>query len=189
MTHQHRELFNTRPLVAFRRPKSIKNHVVRNAPKDTDSPKTTEPCGRNCALCKSIRSSETITNPQTGITVKINDGGTCQSSHLIYAAICKKCGKIYVGETGCTLAKRFGQHRHDIKSRPDNNELAGHFHQDDHDLDDLEVMILQTGLSKSRAQREYFEDKWICKLQTKVDTGINEQLHHYAKEMYQCFKK
>ena len=77
----------------------------------------------------------------------------------------------------------------DIKrSRPDNNELAGHFHQDGHDLDDLEVMILQTGLSKSRAQREYFEDKWICKLQTKVGTGINEQLHHYAKQMYQCFK-
>ena len=181
-------IFDTRPLIAFRRPKSIRNHVVRNSPPKDPSPKTTEPCGRNCVLCKSIRSSETITNPQTGITIKINDGGNCQSSQLIYAAICKKCGKIYVGETGCSLAKRFGQHRHDIRSRPDNNELAGHFHQDGHDLDDLEVMILQTGLSKSRAQREYFEDKWICKLQTKVDTGINEQLHHYAKQMYQCFK-
>ena len=93
---------------------------------------------------------------------------------------------MYVGETGCLLAKRFGKHRHDIKSRPDNNELAILVHQDDHDL---EVMILQTGLSKSRAEREDFQDKWICKLQTKVCTGINEQMHNHAKEMYQCFKQ
>ena len=50
-------------------------------------------------------------------------------------------------------------------------------------------MILQTGLSKSRAEIEYIEDKWIWKLQTKVSIGINEQLRHHAKEMYQCFKQ
>ena len=132
-------------------------------------------------ICKHIRSTETITNPQNGTTIKINDGGTCKSSKLIYAATCKKCKLIYVGETGCSLADRFGKHRHD-------NELAKHFHKDHH-LNDLEVLILQTGLSKSRAQREQFEDRWICKLQTKTPTGINEKLNHYAKEMYNCFKE
>lgn len=182
------KVFTNRPMVAFRRAKSIRNHVVRNsAPKDRP-PKTTEPCGRNCALCKNIRSSETITNQQNGITIKINDGGTCKSSQLIYAATCKKCNLIYVGETGCSLADRFGKHRHDMKSRPDNNELAKHFHKD-HDLSDMEVLILQTGLSKSRAQRERFEDQWICKLQTKTPTGVNEKCNHFAKHMYNCFKK
>jgi epoxyqueuosine reductase QueG len=59
----------------------------------------------------------------------------------VYAAICKQCGKIYICETGCPLTKRFGQHRHDTKSRPDDNELAGHFHHRPYiRVGDLEVM-------------------------------------------------
>ena len=157
------KVFTSRPLVAYRRPKSIKNHVIKNTtPKIR--PNTTEPCGK-CILCKNIKSSETITNSLADITIKINDGGTCKSKNLIYAVRCKKDGKIYIGETGDTLAGRFGKHRYDIKSRPDNNELAEHFHCD-HDLGDMEVMILQSGHSKSRSQREHYEDKWICRLQT-----------------------
>ena len=67
--------------------------------------------------------------------------------------MCTECKIIHVVETGYSLAKRFGKHRRDIKSRPDNNELASHFHKD-HNFDDLEVQILQTGLSKSRSQHE-----------------------------------
>ena len=182
------KVFTSRPMVAFRRPKSIKNHVVKNAATREPPPKTTEPCGRNCALCKHIRTSETITNPQNGITIKVNDGGNCKSKQLIYAATCKKCKMIYVGETGCSLAERFSKHRHDFKARPDNNELANHFFKD-HDLCDLEVQILQTGLSKSRAQREQYEDRWICRLQTKAPTGVNVQIHHFGKHMYRCFEK
>ena len=182
------KIFNTHPMVAFRRPKSIKNHVVKNAPKRDTPPKVTEPCGRNCALCKNIRTSENITNPQNGITIKVNDGGNCKSKQLIYAATCKKCKMVYVGETGCSLAERFGKHRHDMKSRPDNNELASHFYKN-HDLNDLEVQILQTGLSKSRAQREQHEDRWICRLQSKSPTGVNEKINHFGKHMYETFKK
>ena len=31
---------------------------------------------------------------------------------------------VYIEETGCSLAERFGKHRHDMKSRPENNKLA-----------------------------------------------------------------
>ena len=31
-------------------------------------------------------------------------------------------------------------------------------------------------LSKSRAQREHFEDRWVCRLQTKQKTGINQEI-------------
>ena len=73
---------------------------------------------------------------------------------------------------------------------PNNNELAEHFHQNDHFFDkDLEVLILQSGLSKSRAQREYFEDRWICRLQTKQKTGINQDIKQYARDMYMSFSK
>ena len=41
---------------------------------------------QNCVLRKNICSSETITNPQTGVTIKINNGRNCQSSRLMYTA-------------------------------------------------------------------------------------------------------
>ena len=180
-------IFPSNPLVAYRRPKCVKNFVVNNKSSSKNVHKTTEKCGK-CKLCPQIRTTETITNPHKNITIDINDGGTCRSRDVIYAAICKKCNLIYIGETGDQLKDRFSKHRHDAKKRPDNNDLAEHFYQDDHDFDkDLEVLILQSGLSKSRAQREYFEDRWICRLQTLQKTGINRKMNKYGKEMYSAF--
>ena len=34
----------------------------------------------------------------------------------------------------CSLSERFGKHRHDIKSRHDNNEMISHFHKDRHNI-------------------------------------------------------
>ena len=182
------KIFPSKPIVAYRRAKSIKNYVVKNKVSPTETkPTTTKPCGK-CKLCKNIWTCESVKNKKSNITFKINDGGTCQSKDLIYAARCKKHDLIYVGQTGEKLCTRFAKHRWDITDRPANNELADHFHKD-HKLEDMEVTILQTGLSKSRMQREYFEDRWICKLQTLQDTGINKDTHQYAKDMYQCFAR
>ena len=100
--------------------------------------------------------------------------------------MCKKHNLICVGQTGERLCDRFSKHRYDIKNRPDNSELAEHFHKN-HSDGDMEVLILQSGLEKSKAQREYFEDKWICRLQTLQPTGININTNQYAKDMYTCF--
>ena len=176
-------------MVAYRRPKCIKNFVVKNNSKllEKDTPTTTTKCGK-CKLCPQIRTTETITNPQNNITIEIKDGGTCRSKGVIYAAICKKCNKIYVGQTGEELKDRFSKHRYDIKKRPDNSELAQHFHKD-HCIDqDMEVLILQSGLTKSERQREHAEDRWICRLQTMAPAGgINLKMEHFAEEMYASF--
>ena len=37
------------------------------------------------------------------ILVKINPGGTCWSSGIVYTVRCRKCDLIYVGETGYEL--------------------------------------------------------------------------------------
>ena len=182
-------IFPSNPMVAYRRPKCIKNFVVNNKSASRKSHRTTEKCG-HCKLCPQIRTTETITNPQKNITIEIKDGGTCRSKNVIYAAICKKCDLIYIGQTGDPLNERFSKHRYDAKKRPNNNELAEHFHQHDHSFDkDLEVLILQSGLSKSRAQREHFEDRWICRLQTRQKTGINQDIKQYARDMYMPFSK
>lgn len=172
--------------MAFRRPKSIETYLVRNNRLSQEKkPTSTHPCGK-CKLCRNICTADSITNTKQNITIELKDGGNCQSKNLVYAARCKKHDFICVGHTGERLCDRFAKHRYDIKKRPDNSELAEHFHKD-HTEDDMEVLILQSGLTKSRSQREWYEDRWICRLQTMQPTGINTEIHQYAKDMYECF--
>ena len=70
---------------------------------------------------------------------------------------------------------------------PDNCELAKHFHTG-HDKSDIEVCILESGIS-SLEERELREEKWICRLQTLHPTGINKDTKHYAKHMYTSYKQ
>ena len=152
----------------------------------------TEPCRKpKCRMCKDIISTSTITNKKKNIKLKAENGGNCQTTNLIYAAICTRHEFVCVGQTGSSLASRFSKHRHDIKQRPDNSEIAEHFHKD-HSDGDMKVMILQTGLSKSQEQREHFEDRWICRLQSlqsDSSSGINKSMKMFGKEMYESFSK
>ena len=181
------KIFTEPPSVAFRRPKTIRNILVRTDIKPPSTkPTSTSPCG-SCILCKDIRSKPSISNAKKNITIKQKDGGTCQTENVIYAARCKKHDLIYAGHTGNSLANRFGKHRSDIKHRPDNCELAKHFHTG-HDKNDIEVCILESGIS-SLEEREIREEKWICRLQTLHPTGINKDIKHYAKHMYTSYKQ
>ena len=180
------KIFTCKPTVAFRRPKSLATYLIKNKSSQHKLPILTRKCGK-CKLCANISNAHEIANKKKNITIKLKDGGDCRTKELIYAARCKKHDVVCVGHTGETLCDRFSKHRYDIKHRPDNSELAEHFHKD-HSEEDLEVLILQTGL-KSKAEREYYEDKWICRLQTLQPTGINIDTHQYAKDMYTCFSR
>ena len=179
-------IFTEAPSVAYRRPKNVKQRVIRNdirAPPKTD--KTTTPCG-NCKLCPAISNETSITNTKKNITLEPINGGTCRTKCVIYAARCKKCDLIYIGHTSNELRERFGKHRYDINKRPSNTELSEHFGKD-HTEKDIQVKILQSGLWDDR-EREFHEDKWICRLQTLTPFGINKSTKQYAKDMYTCFK-
>ena len=149
--------------------------------------KSTSPCG-NCKLCPLIKTDTSISNLQAKITKQIITGGNCKTTGLIYAATCKKHQLLYVGHTGKSLSSRFSNHRYDINKRPENNELASHFAVD-HDMDrDLEIQIVESGISDKR-ERVMKEDKWICRLQTLQPQGLNADCGPYAKETYEIWKK
>jgi len=182
------EIFAAPPMVAFRKSRCIKDYLVhsdisnrRKAKVDQLSLKTV-PCNR-CKLCKNISNDIPL-----GKSMQTS-GGNCKSKDLIYAAWCTKHLKIYVGQTGIQLNERFSRHRWDIKNRPENCDLAGHFHKD-HDLDtDMKVVILQQLKNGNKDLREYYEDRWICRLQSLAPDGINNDIHGYAKEMYSCYQR
>ena len=125
-----------------------------------------------------------MTNSKTGRSVVVEGGGDCKTNNLVYAARCKICELIYVGETSEALKTRFSKHRYDAKKRPDNCELADHFHDSQHDFErDLEITILKAGF-KSMEERKQYEDKYICLLGTLSPDGINGDCGNYAREMY-----
>ena len=130
-------------------------------------------------------------NANSGQEVKVAAGGTCRTSDIVYAARCKVCDLIYVGETQKELGKRFCAHRYDSKSRPDNNDLTEHIRTHGHNFEtDIEVCILKQGF-KSMDERRYWEDKYICMLGTydkDQKTGLNKKVGNYVKSMYSMHK-
>ena len=102
------QIFSTKPTVAFRKMKTIRNHVVKNdiLPSLRTVAGKTEPCG-SCQFCKNIFQGTFITNTNENISVKLTAAGTCKTKELVYAAICKKHSKIYVGHTEEMLKTRF----------------------------------------------------------------------------------
>ena len=183
------KIFIQEPLVAFNRKKSIANYVTRTDICSSGlSNKAEQKCNR-CNTCKLLNTDNTITNIHANqITKNVITNVSCKVTNVIYAAKCKKHDLIYIGHTGEKLSERFSKHKYDVKKRPDNSELASHFHEN-HDFDrDLEISVLQIINTDALPMRVHYEDRWICALQTLQPTGLNTEINSYAKEMYCCFK-
>ena len=72
---------------------------------------------------------------------------------------------------------------------PHNNELSKHLASQKHDFEkDIEVIILKQKL-KTAAEREYFEDKFICSLGTGAPDGLNSDMHSYGTDMYRIHQQ
>ena len=178
-------IFPTKPIVAFRRKKNLKNHLTRTdvSPKVTNKNATT-PCNKCRKLCNLINTDTILINNNNNRKFYLPSGGNCKSKNVVYAAKCKIHGSIYIGHTGEELRNRFSKHRYDANKRPENNELATHIAKYNHNFDtDIDVTILKKDISNT-SEREYFENKFICLLGTKQPTGLNVDSNAYGHEMY-----
>ena len=116
--------------------------------------------------------------------MNIKSDANCKSSDVIYAARCKICNLLYIGETKDKISNRFSKHRYDTHKRPDNCDLAKHMSQENHDFDrDLDIFVLE-GNFKSDEERKFQEDRYICLLGTLSPSGMNTKQEDYCKEMY-----
>ena len=96
-----------KPIMAFRRPKSLKDHLARARlkPDHIDD----EPLGEStssgkprCQTCKTITLSQTATSP-SGASVRLKGNTNCRAQNVVYLISCTKCGKQYVWETNGPL--------------------------------------------------------------------------------------
>ena len=159
-------------MVAFRRKKTTRNHVVGSdiLSSQVTLNNPTLPCGKCKKTCHLINKTSKLINCTNGRSVIINSGGNCKSKKVIYAARCKVHDLIYVGHTGEELSQRFSKHRYDASKRPDNTELSKHIAKYHHDFErDIDITVLKSNL-ETVPERELFED-----------------LGSYGKEMYDSY--
>ena len=116
-------------------------------------------------------------------------GGKCSTTDTIYAAECTCHSLIYEGQSSQKLNSWFNGHRSDVKVKPKVCELSQHFHNSKEcSIDrDLKVYILQDNVTGRWEKREYFEDCWITRLNSKAPNGINSNLKEFAKTLYALF--
>ncbi|GFR78313.1 hypothetical protein ElyMa_003991800 [Elysia marginata] len=140
----------------------------------------TRPCNRpGCKTCPFVSRSHEVHAPN-GV-FKAEGSFTCSSRNLIYAIICKRCGMVYIGETGRTLADRFSEHLRDVKKRG-KKAVSLHFNSPDHHgCADMEVLGFRScrGRNKSRVD---CEQRLISKMGTLAPRGMNVQLHSRYKK-------
>ena len=104
------------PMVAYRRPKNLREILVRakvSTRRRTSRLKNgCKPCHRACKLCWFLDHSSTHKCKKTGKQWKINAPIDCQTKNVIYKITCKKCDWfVYIGETERRLCDRIQQHR------------------------------------------------------------------------------
>ena len=94
-----KDIYQSKPVMAFRRPKSLRDFLVRARlkPNTGDDHQTGEcrPCGRKkCQCCKMITSAGTVMS-SSGATVRLRQNTDCTTENVVYLISCSSCNKQY----------------------------------------------------------------------------------------------
>ena len=106
---------------------------------------------------------------------------TCTSENLIYAIVCQRCSKIYIGETKNSLAIRFSAHRRSIENNEPGYPVATHFNSEPHTLNDVKVTCVLSTAGNSDKHRHTAEQSLIHKLNTMKPHGLNTRF-----DLFKC---
>ena len=179
-----RAIYREKVLSAFRRPKNLKDYLVR-AKLKPESPETSAPSSNRCLrpntcrYCPKLNTDGRILCSASGRTYMSRFNVCCSSSNLIYCITCKRCGIQYVGQTKCELKVRFSAHFLKISKNDPESEIARHFNSEHHmDLDDVSIHIVDFIYSapdspRAKHLRDLLEFNWIQRLHTNAPMGLN----------------
>ena len=173
------------PMVAFRRPKSLRDYLVHAKLRDTnlaDSPKETVRCGdRRCQVCKHLKIGDSFTLKRTEKQYSINFDLNCNSTNVVYLLSCKVCGVQYVESTTTRFRLRFNNHKSrirahsrlslDDKFRDDliYQHICGRAHNG---IEDVSIQLIdQVNNGNDLLDRE---GQWAYRLKSVKPHGLNE---------------
>ncbi|CAJ0955650.1 unnamed protein product [Ranitomeya imitator] len=173
-------------LPCFRRPKNLKNKIVRadigsalTSPRQVflcPQSKGTFPC-LQCAQCANVLKGPSISHPQTGDDITFTGFFTCESLPVVYAIKCP-CGMIYVGETTQAVKDLISHHKSDIRCKKNHLPVPYHFNTAGHSIAQLRFFVLEQvsmnrrggDVTQKLLAREAY---WIHFLQSMEPRGLN----------------
>ena len=169
-------IFNSPPMIAFRRPKNLKDLLVHAS---LTSYANETPgnflCGTiRCKTCPILKTTNVICSKVTGERFNIKLHATCKTSNIVYLIECRRCGHQYVGESGQPLHMRMNGHRYDISHRKTKESpVAAHFTSTGHSESDLSVCVIDRLWTDDVIRRKNRESRWIRTLGTLWPSGMN----------------
>ena len=123
-----KKVFPSPPMVAFRRPKNLRDKLIKA--KIPPTPKREKrglpgmkPCNEKmCETCPFVKITRQFKGPFNETVVKLNTTLSCSSTNVVYCVQCNKdrCRQIYVGYTERKLKDRFGEHKSSVNTHKTN---------------------------------------------------------------------
>ena len=184
------ELFEVRIIFGHRRPKNLREHLVRAAlkPPPTDADRLVlsqrakdRECASHgrCKYCPRLDTSGTIKGNSDGRKFRSRVSVTCRSNNLIYAIECTRCGMHYVGQTKRRLMDRMVNHFATIRGEQMKYPVGHHFSRRNHHLglEDVRLYVLEfcqtLPTDEFKQAREAVERKWQFRLLSNYPSGMN----------------
>ena len=176
---QLKDIFPEKPIIAYRRPKSLRDILVRAKlkPNLNDTPLgQSGPCGTHrCQTCNLMSVTQSFTQTTTGAIINIKVNANCKTRNIVYLMTCKQCQKQYVGETKLQLNQRINLHRSDVNTHKlERSPIAEHIHTTGHTFSDISLCCIDHNPNWSDRTRKLREIYWIRRLNTTQPHGINK---------------
>ena len=180
------DTFPQKPMIAYRRNKTIANSLVRarlpgEAPPTTDRiphklphiVRTVTPCNHSqCKTCPILLQRNVQASRSNSIRYRIPEPMTCKSACLVYCIECMKCGKQYIGQTSKTLRLRIRHHRAAAREHRE-WPIYRHFRGRGHDFErDFRVIPLERCRAEDLLTRERH---FIELFKTTLPHGLNSR--------------
>lgn len=192
LSHSYPAVFSDRPLMSFRRGKTLSNYLVKSdlGPLATSVQQTitgsanpgTFPC-LSCAQCGNVTKGPYFTHPSTGKRFRIKGHFSCRSSYIIYLIKCP-CGLGYIGKTTQMAKDRISKHKSTIRTCKVELPIPEHFLSHKHQIHQLRYQIIDwVPVPRRGGDRDALLSKkelyWILKLDTLHPRGLNREFESF----------
>lgn len=175
-----REVFEKPPMIAFRRPKSLRDLLVKAKVPPPPNRKSSralngmKKCNK-CVVCPYVDECKYVYNAHDNTQIKINKPVSCETENVVYIVNCKKCNMKYVGETGRSFKTRMKEHRGYIRNKMLSEPTGEHFNRPGHDISHFSCTIIEKCDFFSKPFRVRREQVFIDLFHTKY-SGMNRKL-------------
>ena len=169
-------------MVAFRRPKNLKENLVRaKIPPPPPKREKREIYGMKkcnqvrCEACPYIKEGKVVKSTYNQTQVKINSALSCNSTNVVYGLFCNKqnCKKLYIGQTKRPIRERLSEYKTSVRTK-NKNVIGTHFNGPGHSLDNMEYTAVEKVYTKSESVLNKRESFWIREFEAEHQ-GLNDR--------------